>query len=72
MFGGEVVKARLRFDNSLISTVLDRFGVHTALYQNGDCFEINADVAESPVFLGWIAQFGCKAEIVSPAVCGRQ
>ena len=66
MYGGKVVRAKLLFDKSLVNAVLDRFGADTRLYKNGDCFEINVEVPESLVFLSWIAQFGGKAEIISP------
>ena len=66
MFGGEVVRARLRFDNSLVNPVLDRFGVDVKLHKNGDAFEISVEISNSPVFLSWIAQYGAKAEIISP------
>ena len=66
MYGGEVVEATLCFDSSLINTVLDRFGGDIGLYKTGECFEIHVEVAESPVFLSWIMQFGDKAEIIAP------
>jgi len=66
MYGGEVVKARLRFDNSLINPVLDRFGTDVAIHKNGESFEIRIEVSESPVFLSWITQFGGNAEIIAP------
>jgi predicted DNA-binding transcriptional regulator YafY len=66
MYSGEVVKARVRFDRSLINTVLDRFGSEVKLNKDGDCFEIEAEVSISPIFLSWITQFGAKAEIISP------
>lgn len=66
MFGGEVVNATLRFDNSLINTVLDRFGTGIVLKKHGDTFDISVDVSESPVFLSWMVQFGTKAEIIAP------
>jgi len=66
MYGGEVVKARLRFDNNLINPVLDRFGTDVVIHENGDNFDINVEVSESPVFLSWIAQFGSNAGIVAP------
>ncbi|MCL2588261.1 MAG: WYL domain-containing protein [Oscillospiraceae bacterium] len=66
MFGGEVVRARLWFDQSLINTVLDRFGIEVPLHKSGAGFEVTVDISTSPVFLGWIAQFGGKAEILAP------
>jgi predicted DNA-binding transcriptional regulator YafY len=77
MFGGETVSARLRFDNSLRNVVLDRYGnslkfLPVAAGKNDDltitdsCFEIEVKVTSSPVFLGWMAGFGKKAEIIRP------
>lgn len=66
MYGGEVVKAKLRFDKELINAVLDRFGAEIRFVPYGDQFEINVEVSQSTVFLSWIVQFGDKAEIVSP------
>ena len=66
MFGGERTRAKLRFDQSLINIVLDRFGIDVLLHKDGDCFEVTVDISASPVFLSWIAQFGDKAEIISP------
>lgn len=66
MFSGQKVRATLSFDNSLVNVVLDRFGKGVLLHKRGDCFEINVEVSASPVFLGWIFQFGGKAKIVAP------
>jgi len=66
MYGGEAVRARLRFDKSLINIVLDRFGIDVPLHKAGDEFEIVVNILNSPVFLSWIVQFGDKAEIIAP------
>jgi len=66
MYGGELVRAKLRFDQSLINLVLDRFGIDVPLHKVGDCFEVSVEISESPVFLSWIVQFGDKAEIIAP------
>ena len=67
MFGGEVVRATLAFSNSFVNVVLDYFGKDTAITpkDNGQ-FEVTVDVTVSPVFLGWMFQFGGKAQILSP------
>ena len=67
MFIGEPVRAVLAFDNSLVNVVLDYFGGDTDIEpkDNGQ-FEIKADVSVSPVFLGWMFQFGGRAVIKSP------
>lgn len=67
MFAGEVMDAELRFDESLVSIVLDHFGMDTYLINLGNGhFCIRAAVSASPVFLSWIFQFGEKAEILAP------
>ena len=66
MYSGDVIRAKLSFDNTLINAVLDRFGSDVRLYRHGNCFEVNVEISGSPVFLSWIAQFGNKAEIISP------
>jgi predicted DNA-binding transcriptional regulator YafY len=66
MYGGEVVRATLRFEKGLINSVLDRFGTDVRLRECGDMFEIVVEVSESIVFLSWIIQFGDRAEIISP------
>ena len=67
MYSGEIINARLAFDESLVSVVLDHFGSDTRLLDiGGGRFAINAEVSASPVFLGWMFQFGSKAEILEP------
>ena len=67
MFSGDIVKAKLSFDESLVSVVLDYFGSDVHLIDTGDGrFTVNADVSGSNVFFGWICQFGDKAEILEP------
>ena len=67
MFSGEVVSSRIAFDSSLVSVVIDHFGTDTRLTDiGGGRFAIDADVLSNPVFLGWIFQFGEKAEILAP------
>jgi len=67
MYSGEIVRARLAFDESLVSVVLDQFGSETALTDiGGGRFSITAEVSNSPMFLGWIFQLGGKAEILQP------
>ena len=66
MYSGELVSAKLRFDNSLVNTIQDKFGADLPLRVQNDQFEISVDVSNSPVFLSWMFQFGDKAEIVAP------
>ena len=67
MFGGEVVRAKLAFADSFVNVVLDYFGKSTRIIPKDDGqFEVTVDVTVSPVFLGWVFQFGGKAKIISP------
>ena len=67
MFGGETTSVRMRFHNTLAGVVLDRFGCDTMLIPDGpDHFIFTMDIAVSPLFLGWLAGFGDRAEILSP------
>jgi predicted DNA-binding transcriptional regulator YafY len=67
MFTGETIDAKIIFDKDLVSVVLDQFGTDTQLIRlNENKFFINAKVSASPVFLGWIFQFGDKVEILEP------
>ena len=68
MYSGELVSAKLRFDNSLVNTVQDKFGSALLLRPCGEQFEISVEVSNSPVFLSWMFQFGDKAKIVSPEI----
>ncbi len=67
MFSGELVCATLSFDKSLVNAVLDHFGKDVKIVPKGDeRFEIEVDVAISPVFLSWLFQFGKRAKIKAP------
>jgi len=79
MFGGNTTSVRMRFHNSLVGVVIDRFGPETILIPDGpDHFVFTMDIAVSPLFLGWMAGFGDRAKILSPqsvidqylALCG--
>jgi len=67
MFSGEKVKAKIAFDESLVSVVLDHFGADIHLHKHKEnMFYIKADVSATPVFLSWIFLFGNQAEILEP------
>jgi predicted DNA-binding transcriptional regulator YafY len=67
MYAGETVTATLSFHESLVSVVLDQFGSDIRMTDiGGERFTVNAEVSNSPVFLGWIFQLGDKAEIIEP------
>ena len=72
MFAGDTETVKLRFDNSLIGTVLDRFGMQTMIIPDGDRhFRVNVSVKTTATFFGWLFQFGRKAEILTPSVRER-
>ncbi|WP_295092032.1 WYL domain-containing protein [Ruminococcus sp.] len=67
MFSGEAEDVKLRFDNSLINTVLDRFGNEITVIPDGDNhFTVRVKVKAEPPFFAWLFQFGSKVRIVEP------
>ena len=69
MFGGEQAKVTIRFENSLLDTVIDKFGVgFGAEYMpDGDNhFVVTTNVSVSDQFYAWVCGFGTKAKIVAP------
>lgn len=69
MFSGNPQTVKLRMANDLINPVIDRFGKDIAIHPDGEeHFIIRVEVrAEQPLpFLGWLFQFGEKAEILAP------
>ena len=73
MFAGDAVDVKLRFHNSLINVVIDRFGKDTMLIPDGDNhFNFTVRVAVSPMFLSWVIGFGAKAKILHPQAVAEQ
>ena len=67
MYSGDAVDVKLRFHNSLINVVVDRFGKDTMLIPDGqEYFNFTVRVAVSPMFLSWVMGFGIKAKILYP------
>ena len=67
MYSGESATVKLRFHNSLVNVVLDRFGRDTMLIPDGEeHFVFTVNVAVSPMFLSWVIGFGNKARILYP------
>ena len=67
MFGGEETDVKLRINNKLISGVIDRFGKDVIMIPDGDDhFLIRVRVALSPIFYGWLFQFGDLCEVMEP------
>mgnify|MGYP000793837270 CR=1 FL=1 len=68
MFRGAPARVHLRFENALAGVVIDRFGRGTPCVPDGpDAFVCTVEVAVSPNFFGWLASFGARAQLLSPA-----
>lgn len=67
MYTGKEERISLRFDNSLVGVVLDRFGSDISIFiADENSFVINVDAYISPTFIGWLYGFGDKVRIISP------
>ncbi|MCL2425886.1 MAG: WYL domain-containing protein [Oscillospiraceae bacterium] len=67
MFGGEEANVRLRINNKLIGGVIDHFGKDIIMIPDGDThFTIQVSIALSPIFYGWLFQFGDLCEVLEP------
>ena len=74
MFGGEQNKVTIRFENSLLDTVIDKFGVGFGAAYSADGenhFIVTTDVTVSDQFYAWICGFGTKAKIVAPEALAK-
>ena len=68
MFSGSEASVKLRFDVSLVGSVIDRLGRDTIIIPDGEnCFVVWTDVIISPRFYAWVFGFGDKARILEPA-----
>ena len=69
MFGGEKEKLTIRFENSLLDTVIDKFGVGFGaeyIPDRDNHFVVTTNVSVSDQFYAWVCGFGTKAKIVAP------
>ncbi len=67
MFSGDMVTVKMRFHNSLINVVVDRFGKDAMLIPDGpEHFNFTVPVAVSPMFLSWLIGFGNMAKVLYP------
>lgn len=67
MFGGEIQKVVLEFDNSLINVVIDRFGKDVPIHtKTENDFQVTVEVAATSTFYGWLFMFGNKVKIIEP------
>ena len=67
MYGGEEARVTLAAPEDLVGVFFDRFGKEIVLRRREDGFETTVPVQVSPVFLGWVASFGGRVRILSPA-----
>jgi len=67
MFSGSEADVKLRVNNKLIGGVIDRFGKDVIMIPDGDNhFTIRVRIALSPIFYGWLFQFGDLCEVHEP------
>ena len=68
MYDGEdVTTVNLQCDNSLMKTMIDRFGEDISTVSTDvTSFQVNVEVSVSPTFFGWIFGFGGKVQILAP------
>ena len=67
MYGGQLVDVVLEFDDKLIGVIYDKFGEDTKMIRAGDKCISTVKVQISPVFWGWLFQFGRQMIVISPA-----
>lgn len=72
MFSGSLVDVTMRFENSLMNAVIDRFGKINPVHDGRGHFKFTVPVRVSAgkaptAFFGWLFQFGTAAQIISPA-----
>ncbi|MCL2365537.1 MAG: WYL domain-containing protein [Oscillospiraceae bacterium] len=67
MFRGKEADVKLRMNNQLAGAVIDRFGKEVIIVPDGaQHFTVTVRVVCSPVFYGWLFQFGVLCEVLSP------
>jgi predicted DNA-binding transcriptional regulator YafY len=67
MFAGEEQTVKLLCDNSLAGVIIDRFGKDVMIVPvDGAHFEVNARVAVSRQFFGWVMALGDGIRILEP------
>ena len=69
MYNGKQIKVEMRFENSLIDPVIDKFGVGfgTEYCPDGDDhFLVTSEVEVCDLFFAWMCGFGTKAKIIKP------
>ena len=74
MFGGKKTRVKLQFVNSLLDTVIDRFGTKEPFYSKADDkhFIVNCEVEISPQFFSWLCGFDTRVVILEPEAVKEQ
>lgn len=73
IYDGDEVTVALRCDNSLMKTMIDRFGEDvTTLAYDMTSFRLITEVSASQTFFGWVFGFGGKVQILAPAEVREQ
>lgn len=68
MYGGDLVDIKIRFDNSLVGVVVDKFSKNVFISPNDDgTFDMSAKVMLSPNFYRFIFGLRDKVKILSPS-----
>ena len=71
--GSETVRAKLSFDNSLTSVVMDKFGSDITMHKLDEShFYISKEINVSPTFFGWLFQLGANVEILEPTALRKE
>lgn len=67
MFAGKEIRMKVRFHNSLVNVVLDRFGHDVDIKELGDeHFVLSTKVKLSDGLVNWILTWGDRAKVLSP------
>ena len=69
MFSGAIDTVTMRFENSLINAVTDRFGRKISVARDDEehfIVEVPVRTEHPETFFGWLFQFGTSAQILSP------
>lgn len=67
MFSGENMKVEIKFHQSLLNVVLDRFGLEVSVKQvDEEYFLLSTEGKMSTGLVTWVLQWGHKARVISP------
>lgn len=72
MYGGQMRKVRLAFDESLIGVVYNKYGEEINIRKSGSRYTVSVEIQISPTFWGWLMQFPTQMEIISPVDVRKQ